>query len=606
MPPFKLRSRSNSSSSSNPQTQWYNNKNQNQPSMSEPTYTLPGVINYLTSEFTKLEQFKIVNNLERSEMKFKIKELEGEIKSLTFTNKLQKKTIERLQTENKKLRLRLNEEEVEEVIMTPSPEELAKMSKIDLQTIKRTRERLANSMKEIVTLLKPPTLEPSISLAKTSKNTNDLESLLDKPEINKADDFNFNVKPYSFESKDYESPVRNPSSLISQYFNSNTDLKEISKEKKKAEMENDSIVDDDEILDAELEDVLEKAISETSDSATIVLNDDDDPLADLNDDDFSLDDSPQERSQINNNNNNNNNDDDLDFEDKLSSFPLLVSPLLVLPLLVPPPLKSPQLQPPQLEPPVLEPQVSSSISSSSKKNKEEEGGYDHLDVYYHDPNTIYLRSMKDTTKKEVKLDMLLDGKLASTQKFEMETSAQDIADILPIDVPDTLLIVKKNGDVKSMVFELGNGKEHTIMSVKSDFKDIESCGLTEFTVKMDDTYKYYGLCISGKSSSNRKFLLKIYELSYDLSNRAVKSKEIGSYNKKFLTKGKPADEVHFAGWINNAKVDSLVDILEADKDPKSSISGDDLTLLPYEVLYDVDGKTIKLNIVLKQVLEILA
>ena len=69
--------------------------------------------------------------------------------------------------------------------------------------------------------------------------------------------------------------------------------------------------------------------------------------------------------------------------------------------------------------------------------------------------------MKDTTKKEVKLDMLLDGKLASTQKFEMETSAQDIADILPIDVPDTLLIVKKNGDVKSMVFELGNGKEHT-------------------------------------------------------------------------------------------------------------------------------------------------
>ena len=81
---------------------------------------------------------------------------------------------------------------------------------------------------------------------------------MDKPEINKADDFNFNVKPYSFESKDYESPVRNPSSLISQYFNSNTDLKEISKEKKKAEMENDSIVDDDEILDAELEDVLEK------------------------------------------------------------------------------------------------------------------------------------------------------------------------------------------------------------------------------------------------------------------------------------------------------------------------------------------------------------
>ena len=80
MPPFKLRSRSNSSSSSNPQTQWYNNKNQNQPSMSEPTYTLPGVINYLTSEFTKLEQFKIVNNLERSEMKFKIKELEGKLK----------------------------------------------------------------------------------------------------------------------------------------------------------------------------------------------------------------------------------------------------------------------------------------------------------------------------------------------------------------------------------------------------------------------------------------------------------------------------------------------------------------------------------------------
>lgn len=540
--------------------------------MSEPTYTLPGVINYLTSEFTKLERFKIVNNLERSEMKFKILELEGEIKSLAFTNKLQQKTIERLQRENKKLRLKLNEEDLEDIIMTPSAEELARMPKPDLQMIKRTKERLAKSMKEITALLKPPTLQPSAPLISSSNDVKDIGSLLEKPAVNRADDFNFNSKPYNFAEKDYESPVRNASSIVAQYFGSNTDLKEISKEKKKAEMENDDILNDDEILDPELEDVLEKAISDTSDSATIVLGDDDDPLADLDDDDFSLDDNSPENSQINDDDDD---DDDLDFKGKESSFPLLGPP------------------------------VPTSSSSENDKDKEN-GGYDHLDVYYHDPNTIYLKSMRDENNKQVKLDMLLDGKLVSTQEFEMDSWAQNIVDILPIDVPDTLLVIEKNGDVKSMEFELGTGKEHIVTSVKSDFQDIESCGLTEFTVKSDDAYKYYGLCISGRSSSNQQFLLKMYELSYDLSNRAVASTEIGSYNRKFLTKGRAVNRIHFAGWLNNAKIDSLVDILETDRNPRSSISGDDLTLLPYDVLYDVDGRTIKLNIALKQVSEFLA
>ena len=73
----------------NSQTQWQNNNGNgnnnngnitklNQSSSgSEPIYTLPGVINYLTSEFTNLERFKIMTNLEKNEMKYKIIQLQG-------------------------------------------------------------------------------------------------------------------------------------------------------------------------------------------------------------------------------------------------------------------------------------------------------------------------------------------------------------------------------------------------------------------------------------------------------------------------------------------------------------------------------------------------
>ena len=70
-------------------------------------YTLPGVINYLTSEFTDLERFKIMTNLEKSEMKYKIVQLQGELNSLRYINEKQKSRIDVLEKENQKLEDRL-------------------------------------------------------------------------------------------------------------------------------------------------------------------------------------------------------------------------------------------------------------------------------------------------------------------------------------------------------------------------------------------------------------------------------------------------------------------------------------------------------------------
>lgn len=61
-------------------------------------YTLPGVISYLASEFTNLERYKIVNNIEKSEMKFKIQQLVSEVNSLKYTNNKQALRIKELES----------------------------------------------------------------------------------------------------------------------------------------------------------------------------------------------------------------------------------------------------------------------------------------------------------------------------------------------------------------------------------------------------------------------------------------------------------------------------------------------------------------------------
>lgn len=154
-------------------------------------YTLPGVINYLTSEFTNLERFKIMTNLERSEMKYKIVELEGQVNSLKYIN------------EHQKVRIAELEQKIKNTLEAPgSNNALPKVDKIpyvDLDFIRDARNQLTSSMREVVQLLKSPAPSNAsyLNLPDPGEGENEFEELFDNDNelSGKLDDFTFAEKP---------------------------------------------------------------------------------------------------------------------------------------------------------------------------------------------------------------------------------------------------------------------------------------------------------------------------------------------------------------------------------------------------------------------------
>lgn len=119
-------------------------------------YTLPGVINYLTSEFTHLERFKIIADLEKTEMSYKIAMLEGRIQALEYSNDQKQQRIDFLERDNMVLKYN------REVSYTSSgsdnpPLKINEAPDIDAVSIKQLREKLSQSMHEISALLRAPT-----------------------------------------------------------------------------------------------------------------------------------------------------------------------------------------------------------------------------------------------------------------------------------------------------------------------------------------------------------------------------------------------------------------------------------------------------------------
>lgn len=167
------------------------NKQQQSPSIAHyPTkYTLPGVINYLTSEFTNLERYKIVTNLEKSEMKYKIIQLQGELNSLKVISDKQKTRIDELTAENAQLKGETQEPVQYLDVVIPD---------VDLLIIKKSRQQLTKSMKEIVNLLKVPSAKSINYLGLPHSDdpfvTNDLDELLNEEEKS-FDVFDFRSKP---------------------------------------------------------------------------------------------------------------------------------------------------------------------------------------------------------------------------------------------------------------------------------------------------------------------------------------------------------------------------------------------------------------------------
>ncbi|CAR30958.1 hypothetical protein ZYGR_0P02620 [Zygosaccharomyces rouxii] len=97
-----------------------------------PTYTLPGIMHYLQTEFTKNERDRISWELERSEMKARIAHLEGE---------------------NKDLRYRLMK-----LDPNPEPEILRTLDKSDTSPLIKSKAAVQENVKEIIYLFKSPNL----------------------------------------------------------------------------------------------------------------------------------------------------------------------------------------------------------------------------------------------------------------------------------------------------------------------------------------------------------------------------------------------------------------------------------------------------------------
>lgn len=136
-----------------PNTLWQAQQPQQQgtlPNHPLANYTLPGVINYLTSEFTNLERFKIMANLEKQEMKYKVVQLQSELNTLKFVNDKQETRIRELEAENAHLRLK---DEKPASAKQVAPETIPE---IDLLVIKKSRYQLTKSMREVIQLLKTP------------------------------------------------------------------------------------------------------------------------------------------------------------------------------------------------------------------------------------------------------------------------------------------------------------------------------------------------------------------------------------------------------------------------------------------------------------------
>lgn len=199
-------------------------------------YTLPGVIGYLTSEFTNLERYKIVNNIEKSEMKFKIQKLVSEVNSLKFINNRQALRIKELEAQllAQKNSLSLASKAGPDAILSPDRfpasikapiATLDEIPPIDLQVLRDSRLKLNRAIKDALDLLKPPTTGEILQECSISGQS-DFEKLLDESNSNQF-----------FESMKESQPQKD--NLFSFYTLNNNDV--LSYSNSKSETFHDSI-----------------------------------------------------------------------------------------------------------------------------------------------------------------------------------------------------------------------------------------------------------------------------------------------------------------------------------------------------------------------------
>lgn len=553
-----------------------------------------------------------MTNLEKLEMKYKIVQLQGELNSLRFVNGKQKTVIDQLKKENSDLKKKLDEklavsarkgsEEIEEnkesdsksvlkgseskssslnATLISEYDEYAEIPEIDLLIIKKSRQQLTKSMKEIVQLLKTPSVKSVNYLDLPDphgSNVNEFDVLFEHQDHDHdlLDGDNSFVK--SRDRKNYKD-----NSVVALFFGDRA-VKELikihdddgeddddekgegidafsqlekraSQLQKRIEDENQSnqaesafsvrFLEPSDLLSAPKETIMPSSLTDESDTETVVIDE---------------------------------SREDDDYEE----------------------LAEPNVSPVK---PVKHTNISLSESGESDLTPPAEGGYKSFSYGIY---STKIRKPESNSSPEYEVTITdSDEQQIFDKKIQLSISFDKISLLYPIvmnGVVTSFLLVEADGSIQAITLD-SDEPEKLLYNLRSSIHDVQSDALIEFTPKTTETSKSYGLAVSGVSQTGQ-FVLRVFQITYDTSVGFV-SKEIGNYNRSFLTKSKANEDVEFVGWIASETelASSKLPVSPRSRVRHSDKKGlfcDDVSLSPYKLLYKVGSKWLELNIVLKQ------
>lgn len=557
-------------------------------------YTLPGVINYLTSEFTDLERFKIMTNLEKSEMKYKIVQLQGELNSLRYINEKQKSRIDVLEKENQKLHSQLKHEGPDSQSESETKKEGTikeydiEIPEIDLLEIQKSRTQLTKSMRQVLHLLKTPhanNMNP-LNLNNPADELNEYDDLIKN---DKSDAFFFSEKDntrvpdYSGRSRKY-----NKDSIFSQYLN---DIPFDSQNHGSTEKTQDDLYQNNL---TEVGDINAKSIqyltqpseekeafpssnykAEESDAETVIMDDSDDEKLELTKTKSNLATKP-------------------DTDSSSANYS---------------PVKS---ESPSESNNVTEDMYSVKPNALITTNDHNYGSCRMFTSCLN--NTIvYLNYEHNSDENLVLLNVWSTSlnKLVVSKEFTdtIVEKPTNIIDIYCVSHDESnltiyLLIIYKSGTVDHIKLnENSQISKSCILNLAPT--TLNSSKLIEFTHKSSPESRNFGLVVTGLQNPASIPFIKVYNLMVDAMNSIIET-EIGSYVKSFfkLQNLQESDMFEVVHWFKNDDNTSITDASSQKpnkgKSHKRTVSCTDVSLSPYEIILKLGYQLIRFNFVLKK------
>lgn len=546
-------------------------------------YTLPGVINYLTSEFTDLERFKIMTNLEKSEMKYKIVQLQAELNSLRYINEKQKVRIDVLEKENQELRGQESMNGGESQPGAPKKEvnDSIDIPDIDLLEIQKSRAQMTKSMKQVLHLLKTPNANSINALNYPTDQLNEYEALINKDKI---DNFVFADK-HDENNKQSDKKIHKNSkdSIFSQYLN---DIP--FKNSKQSSSEN--LQDTDQSTASQIGDLNAKSIQyltlspekkdpfpsasykgEESDAETVIMDDPD-----------------SEKLELTKTRSNHEKDKSRDELENTTSTSL-----------------NSHYENKETIDEALSVKPNSSVTTTVPD-------YKHCRLFTNCLNDtlVYINYDHKSQQKLILLNVwsTLKNKLVVSKELSdsIIENPNNIIDVYCVSKDEEtanvyLLIIYKSGAIDFIKLNENCDAKTSIINVGGTL--LSSSKLIEFSHKSGPQARNYGLVVTGVLKAGSSPFIKIYNLLVDSSNSIVDS-EIGSYVKSFfkLPNLEDSDTFEVVHWFknDNTVVDTSSPQSSKGKSHKRTVSCTDVTLSPYEIILKLGPQLIRFNIVLKK------